>query len=79
MRSLVVFADLAQPASEPNTPSSPRCFSQGYTAFPKTAEESSVGFNTRNTRFFPFLFLLRDFFFPFLESRETQGSNVPRR
>lgn len=79
MRSLVVFADLAHPASEPNACASPRYFSQGYTGFPKSAEESSVGFNMRNTRFFPLLSLLRDFYFyfSFLESRETQSSNVP--
>lgn len=70
MRFWVAFGDLSHPASEPSAHSSPGYFSQAYTVFPKTAEESSVGFNRRNTRIFP---LLREFYFSVSgEQRDTR-------
>lgn len=77
MRSLVAFADLAQPASEPNAHSSPGYFSQKHIVFPKIAEESSVGFSTRNTRFFPLLSLLRDLFFHFWRAERHKAVTFP--
>ena len=78
MRSSVVVADLAHSASEPNVHSSPGYFSQGYTVFPKTAEESSVGFNMRNIRFFPLLSLcLGVFFFHFKRAERHKAVMSP--
>lgn len=36
-----------------------------------------LGFSTKNTIFFSLFFLCRGFFFPFLDSRETWGCNIP--
>lgn len=77
MKSLIVVADLAHAASEPNIHSSPHYFSQGYTVFPKDAEESFIDFNARNARFFPLLSLLRDFFFHFWRAEGHKAVTSP--
>lgn len=64
MRSLLVFADLAHPASWPNAHPSPCYFFQGYTIFPKPAEQVLLLFNEKH-QISPFSFSAYGFFLIF--------------
>lgn len=64
MRSLLVFADLAHPASWPNAHPSPCYFFQGYTIFPKPAEQVLLLFNEKH-QISPFSFSAYGFFLNF--------------